>query len=268
MGVHYDASRRRYVVRWQADGRRRSRRFKSEAEAVAFAGTVATRSPGRPPSTGIATTPDAVVDAAARLAADHAARRDGVYPYETTDGRRWRFVFRQSDGTLSSRRGFTSRGAAVTARRRLMESIERGEVKVARESFGMFWARMLGERRPYLTAGSFADFETHGRKRLLPWFASVPLARMDDERVRAWLAAMAERVEAGEVSAKTVNNARTCLSVALNEACRRGLIAPATRAPGWLHSPSIAASSTTCGSTRSSPTSRRARPTTARSHAS
>jgi integrase len=36
---------------------------------------------------------------------------------------------------------------------------------------------------------------------------------------------MAELVDAGEISAKTTNNARTCLSVALNDACRRGLIA-------------------------------------------
>ena len=131
-------------------------------------------------------------------------------------------MFRQSDGALSSRRGFTSRRAAATARRRLVESIDRGEVKVARETFGMFWARLLQERRPYLTAGSFVDFQTHGRKRLLPTLGDVPLAGMDEDRVRGWLAAMAESVEAGEISAKTVNNARTCLSVALNEAARRG----------------------------------------------
>ena len=83
---------------------------------------------------------------------------------------------------------------------------------------------MLRERRPYLTAGSFVDFETHGRKRLLPAFEHVPLARMDEERVRDWLALMVELVEAGDLAPKTVNNARTCLSTALNEACRRGLI--------------------------------------------
>lgn len=37
MGVHYDASRGKYVVRSQDGDRRRSRRFESEAEAVAFA---------------------------------------------------------------------------------------------------------------------------------------------------------------------------------------------------------------------------------------
>jgi hypothetical protein len=120
-----------------------------------------------------------------------AARGDGIYSYGTTAGVRFRFVFRQSDGSLSSRRGFTSRRAAAVARRRLVESIDRGEVRVARESFATFWARLLRERRPYLAAGSFVDFETHGRKRLLPVFADVPLARMDEDRVRLWLAAMA-----------------------------------------------------------------------------
>jgi integrase len=95
----------------------------------------------------------------------------------------------------------------------------------SRGSFATFWARLLQDRRPYLTGGSFIDFETHGRKRLLPAFGDVPLGRMDEDLVRSWLAAMARRVEADEISAKTVNNARTCLSVALNEACRRGLIA-------------------------------------------
>lgn len=79
-------------------------------------------------------------------------------------------------------------------------------------------------RRPYLTAGSYADFATHGRKRLLPTFENVPLGAVDEDRVRAWFAALAARVEEGELSAKTANNARTCLSVALNGAARRGLI--------------------------------------------
>jgi integrase len=43
----------------------------------------------------------------------------------------------------------------------------------------------------------------------------------DEDRVRDWLAAMAERVADRELSAKTVNNARTCLSMTLGEAVRR-----------------------------------------------
>jgi integrase len=205
MSVHFEAARTQWVVRWREDGRNRSRRFPSLEAAEAF-DAAGRRSPA----------------VAVPVAA--ASRGDGIYAYGTRAGVRFRFVFRQSDGTMSSRRGFTSRRAAADARRRLVESIERGEVKVARDSFGTFWARLLQERRPYLTAGSFVDFETHGRKRLLPVFGDVPLARMDEERVRIWLATMAERVEGGELSAKTVNNARTCLAVALNEACRRGLI--------------------------------------------
>ena len=145
-------------------------------------------------------------------------------PTRHAAGTRYRFVFRQSDGTLSTRRGFTSRRAAATARRRLVESIERGEVKVARDTFETFWLRWLEERRPYMTKGSFEDFQTHGRKRLLPSFGATPLARIDEQLVRRWMAEMAARVEAGELAPKTVNNARTCLSVALNEACRRGLL--------------------------------------------
>jgi hypothetical protein len=43
-------------------------------------------------------------------------------------------ALRQSEGKLSTWRGFTSRRAAAT-RRRLADSIERGEVEVARETF-------------------------------------------------------------------------------------------------------------------------------------
>src|SRR3954470_21235541 len=113
MSVHYEASRDRYVVRWREDGRQRSRRFGSRDEAEAFeaARSRLGASPVRP-------------------------RRDGIYAYETKAGTRYRFVFWQSDGSQSNRRGFTSRRAAATARRRLIESIERGEVKVARETFG------------------------------------------------------------------------------------------------------------------------------------
>jgi hypothetical protein len=39
MGVHYDASRRKYVVRWHDGGRRKARRVDSEPEAVAFGQT-------------------------------------------------------------------------------------------------------------------------------------------------------------------------------------------------------------------------------------
>ena len=73
-----------------------------------------------------------------------------------------------------------------------------------------------------MTAGSYLDLATHGRKRLLPFFGADTLAKIDEDRVREWLALMVELVEAGDLAPKTVNNARTCLSVAFNEAVRRG----------------------------------------------
>ena len=66
-------------------------------------------------------------------------------------GIRYRFVFRQSDGTLSSRRGFTSRRAAATARRRLVESIDAARDQGRARAFETFWLRLLEEKRPYLT---------------------------------------------------------------------------------------------------------------------
>jgi integrase len=204
VGVHYDSQRRRWVVRWTEGGRKRVRRFVDEAAAREFAATLSPKRPRAPWTAG--------------------GKGNGVYAYKTKDGVRYRFLFRQSDGTLSTRRGFTSRRAAVTARRRLVESIERGEVKAARETFGEFWARYLEERRPYLTAGTMTDYESHGRKRLLPAFGSMPLTRIDEAAIRRWLRAIAADAEEHGISPKTVNNARTCLTVALNEAVRQGLI--------------------------------------------
>jgi hypothetical protein len=145
--------------------------------------------------------------------------------YSTKAGIRYRFVFRQSDGTLSSRRGFRSRQAAAAARRKLIESVDRHEITVCREGFADFWERFVADKRPYLTPGSHVDLVTHGRKRLLPFFGSDQLSSIDPERVRDWLAVMVELIEADEVAPKTINNARTYLSMAFAEAARRGLLA-------------------------------------------
>ena len=208
MSVDFDPSKQRWRVRWREQGRQRTRRFPTREEAAAF--DEALRA-----DAGLAAPRPAIVEPAGGNA---------IYAYSTKAGVQYRFAFRQSDGTLSSRRGFPSRRAAATARRRLEESIERGEVKVARDTFETFWLRWLDERRPYMTKGSLEDFQTYGRKRLLPSFGASALAHIDEQLVRRWMAEMAARVEAGELAPKTVNNARTCLSVALNEACRRGLL--------------------------------------------
>jgi hypothetical protein len=55
----------------------------------------------------------------------HVVDHGGVYVYETATGMRWRIVFRQSDGSLTTRRGFESRGAAVAARGARVELVGR-----------------------------------------------------------------------------------------------------------------------------------------------
>jgi hypothetical protein len=98
VSVDFDPSKQRWRVRWREDGRQRSRRFATEAEAIAFDQT-RTDEPEQPPA----------------RAARQPPRGDAIYEYGTRVGRRYRFVFRQSDGTLSSRRGFVSRRAALRA---------------------------------------------------------------------------------------------------------------------------------------------------------
>jgi hypothetical protein len=49
-----------------------------------------------------------------------------VYAHRTAEATRWRFVYRRSDGTQTTTRGFTSERAARDARRRLIEQVERG----------------------------------------------------------------------------------------------------------------------------------------------
>jgi hypothetical protein len=123
-------------VRWRdADGRRRARRFASEEAARAFDDALGEFA--RP---------------ARRADRTSVGQRGGVYAYRTRDGLRWRFVYRRSDGAQSSKRGFGSERAARDARRRLVEQVERGEVRHTRESFGDYRRRWLERRRPYLEA--------------------------------------------------------------------------------------------------------------------
>jgi site-specific recombinase XerC len=184
-----------------------------EADAMAFDEALGRNSRGRP----------RVAEKSRELTPlQRRASGDGVYAYTTAGGVRWRFSFRQSDGSLSSRRGFTSRRAASAERRRVVESVRRRELTVSRATFDAFWQRVLAEKRPFMTSGSHQDFATHGRKRLLPFFGQDRLSAIDEDRVRAWLETM---VDAGTLAPKTVNNARTCLSVVLREAVRRGHLA-------------------------------------------
>ena len=85
----------------------------------------------------------------------------GVYAYETSAGSRWRFVYRQSDDRLTTRRGFRSRSTATTACPIAVEEIRRGEVRSTPDTFDEFWAKLLETKRPYVTAGTPQDNTTH-----------------------------------------------------------------------------------------------------------
>ena len=110
------------------------------------------------------------------------------------------------------------------ARRRLTEQVERRELVHTTETFGRYWERWLARRRPYLEDGTWSGYEINGRKRLLPAFADTRLGALSVDDIRAFIAEQAEAVEAGELAAKTVNNALVTLVVCLNDAVEDGLI--------------------------------------------
>ena len=207
------ADRGSWLVRWRdGDGRQRGRRFPSEDAARAF-------------DAGLREVPPRERRSSNKKPAG------GIYPYPTKYGTRWYFKARDSGGRQMTKRGFTSERSARNAKRRLVEAVERSEVRHTRESFGHFWQRWLARRKPYLEPATWRGYEIDGRKRLLPAFDSIALGRLEVEHVRGWMEEQAETVEAGEVAAKTVNNALGTLVVCLNAAAEDGLIAanPALR---------------------------------------
>jgi hypothetical protein len=172
---------RQWEVRWRdASGRHRARQFDTEAAARAYDEPLAEVRPTdrRRDSTGY-------------------GREGGVYPYATSEGTRWRFVCRRSDGTQTTKRGFTSQRAARDARRRLVEQVERGEVRHTAQTFAEHWDRWLVRRPPYLEPGTWTGYEIDGRKRLVPAFGALPLGRLGVEDVREFVSELAEAVEAG-----------------------------------------------------------------------
>jgi hypothetical protein len=112
MSVHYETDRRRFVVRWREDGRQRSKRFRTEPEAVEF-------------DAGLGGPQSVTEQAPATLAAG-----DGVYAYATRDGVRYRF--------LSG--GPTDRCRAVAASRAAAQRLRRDESWSSRSTAGRSWS--------------------------------------------------------------------------------------------------------------------------------
>jgi integrase len=205
MSVRWD--RGGWEVRWRDQSRRlRAKRFKTEEAARAFDEAMLDTSPSE------------------RDARTARGSKGGVYSYETRRGTRWRYVLRRSDGKQTSKRGFTSQRAARNAYRRLVEQMERGELRHTDESFGSWWETWLRRRKPYLEPNAWRAYDVDGRRRLLPAFEHIRLDRLEIEQVRSWMQQQAEVVQAGDIAAKTANNALGSLVVCLNAAVKDRVI--------------------------------------------
>ena len=190
----------RWVVRWRdAFGRQRGRRFQTEQSAKEF---------------------DAAIHDVAQQERRGVggARPGGAWAYSTKTGTRWYFKTRASNGAQLTRRGFSSQKAASDAKRRLVEQIERREIRHTKATFGEHWQIWLKSRKPHLQHGTWRSYEIIGRKRLLPAFESRPLARLPIEHVRAGMGEQARVVAAGRTAPKTANNTRGTLVACLNAA--------------------------------------------------
>jgi integrase len=210
--VSHSRAKGGWEVRWRdAAGRQRSRRFRNEAAAAEFDASIYDE------------------DRAGRRRM--ITRSAGVYPYETAGGTRWRYVICRADGSMTSKRGFSTEKAARDSRRRLVERQERGEIRQTRETFGAYWERWLAGRRAYLEPGTWHAYERDGRLRLLPVLGEIQLGRLGLEQVREAMDRWIEGMQAHELAPKTVNNTLGTLVVCLSTALEDGLIAsnPALR---------------------------------------
>ena len=59
---------------------------------------------------------------------------DGIYSYATSQGTRYYFKYRKSDGVSATKRGFASPRAARRAREQLEVASRRGQVSSAKET--------------------------------------------------------------------------------------------------------------------------------------
>jgi integrase len=197
-----------WEVRWRDQtGRLRAKRFTTEEAARAFDEALLDTRPSE------------------RTGRNVRGANGSVYSYETAAGTRWRYVLRRSDGKQTSKRGFTSQRAAHEAYRRVVEQIDRGELRHSDETFGSWWETWLRRRKPYLEPNAWRAYDVDGRIRLLPAFRDTRLDKLDIQQVRSWMEQQAEAVEAGEAAPKTVNNALGALVVCLNAAVKDRVIA-------------------------------------------
>ena len=207
MSIYYDAARAALGRAWSEGGKRRVAPLRRRG-----GGAGVRRRRSAPPARRTISEPGG-------------KRGDGVYVYETEATAPLPLLVppvrrdavdapRLHEPSRRGRRraaGWSSRSSAARSRPRARRSASSGPATSRSAS-------------RTCSSGTLVDYESHGRKRLLPTFGSMPLVRIDEAAVRRWMRALTADTEAAGLSRKTVNNARTILTVALNEAVRQGLI--------------------------------------------
>src|SRR3954465_2340239 len=118
--------------------------------------------------------------------------RGSIYRYDTKDGPRWRFFFRDANGKQSQRRGFRSRREAQRAREQLMGKVQGRQIIASRETLDGWWASSLPPRKPYLELGTWNDYRRHGERRILPDLGHRKLTTLTAPMIREWLVELAE----------------------------------------------------------------------------
>src|SRR4051812_7443116 len=189
-----------WKVAWR-DGKQRSARFASEAEARAF-DALANEAKAAWLEGGGVTPLVPVEETGTRVDLP-----EGVFAYGTRAGTRFRF---NAGGT--TRRGFTTPEAALIEKGRFEERRERGQVAIGRVRFEPAWERYLAYKRPRISDGAYENLERDGRNHILPFFGERQLQTVDGTVVETWMDQFTDDVEDGTRAAKTVNNWRAHLS--------------------------------------------------------
>jgi hypothetical protein len=192
--------RGRWEVRWRdGEGRKRAWRFADEREAHELDAKMAQLAPAK---------------RARPLGRGHSP---GVYSYQTSEGVRWYFSYRRTDGRQTVKRGYRSQRAATAARRRTLHGGPYGDMR-----FEQYWSEWLGARTADLSTGTWHDYERHGRLRILPQLGQIPMAELGRQQLKRFEQHLTARVDAGELAAKTARNTLVLLRTVLKQLSHPG----------------------------------------------
>ena len=86
----------------------------------------------------------------------------GVYAYKTKQGTRYRYNFRDSDGKQSCKRGFLSPQAAAIDKAGVNVQAAAGTLHLSTARFEDYFESWLAGHKPFIDAGTWNDYRTHG----------------------------------------------------------------------------------------------------------